>query len=397
MIELDLQTLVVVLIALCIAIGTSMISVVRLRRGSVALRYWSLALLALASGSLLLVLRETIPPLISVMAGNALIICAVALVGSVASSMTGQFLDGTHRWFFAAFTAPVLGLLYLTMDAIWPRLAYMAGVECYLVGQLAWQMRGSRLDSAEPRRTPSFLMEILLWIVFVETAIRAASIFALTPEGPFSEQPLVAIAYLVAILIITIGTCALVWHEMDVKDSAIARSIDIASGLPNQTVFVQLLEGRLASMEATNGGCIALLRVWPSLEAGTRLHPDDEATILRKAGTRIEKYLSQTDVLARVSEGEFGVLFRGDDTARAVRALEGALGSLQSRPIVGARGQYSINGAAALTACGSPIISSTQIIEGLRSGLADATTGGVRIVTARPLGHAKRANGRDHA
>ncbi len=397
MIRLDLQTLVVVVIALCVVIGTSMISVVRLRRGSGALWYWSLSLLALAAGSLLLVLRGTIPPLVSVMAGNALIICAVAFLGSVASSITGLFLDGTQRRFFAVLTAPVLGLLYLTVDAIWPRLAYMAAVECYLVGQLALQVRGSRLGSEKPRRAPVFLFEILLWIFFAETAFRAASIFALIPGGAFSQQPLVAVAYLVAILMITVGTCVLVWYEMDVRDDTIARSMDVASGLPNQAVFLQLLEGRLASMGATNGGSIALLRVWPTLEAGAHLHPGDEATILRKAGTRIDKYLDQTDVLARVHDGEFGVLFRGDDTARAVRALEEALGNLQSRPIVGERGHYSMNGNAALMTCGPSTSSPAQVIRSLRAGLDEVTAGGVRTVTASSLGHAMRANGTDRA
>jgi len=181
MLRLDLQTLVIVLIALCIAIGASLVSIAGRRRGTGTLWYWGLSLLTLACGSLLLVLRGTIPLLLSIMAGNALVICAVALLGNVASSLTKKFLDGTNRWFFAAATAPVLGLLYLAVEPIWPRVAYMAAVECYLVGQLAWQLRKSRIETGEPQRKSAFAFEILLWIFLAETAIRVVSTVVRTP------------------------------------------------------------------------------------------------------------------------------------------------------------------------------------------------------------------------
>lgn len=43
-------------------------------------------------------------------------------------------------------------------------------------------------------------------------------------------------------------------------------------------------------------------------------------------------------MLACVGENEFGVLFRGNDIARAIQALERALSSLQSSPVAGDRG-----------------------------------------------------------
>jgi len=394
---LDLQTLIVVLIALSVAIGVPLVSISRPRRGTGTLWYWGLALLALASGSLLLVLRGAIPPLVSIMAGNALVICAVALLGNVASSMTRQFLDGTHRWFFAAFTAPLLGLLYLAVEPIWPRVAYMAAVECFLVGQLAWQLRKTQRDSGEPRPKPVFAFEVLLWVFLAETVVRTVSTIALTPEDPFLEQSAVALAFLVAILIVAIGTCVMVWYELEVKDDAIARSIDVASGLPNQAVFLQLLEGRLASMAAVEGGSIALLRVTPAVEQGTHLESGEHAALFRKAGARIDRHLDHSDVLARVSDDEFGVLFRGNDTARAARALERALASLQSRTIAGERGQYPMNGTAALMTYEPSLKSAAQVIKRLRDGLDEVKMGGLRILTASAAGGALGANGTGRA
>lgn len=386
MFRLDLQTLVVVLIALSIAIGAPLAWISGPRRGTGALWYWGLCLLALASGSLLLVLRGVIPQLVSIMFGNALIICAIALLGNVASSLTKQFLDSTNRWFFAAITAPVLALMYLEVEPIWPRVAYMASVECYLIGQLAWQLRRSQIDSEEPQRKSVLAFEVLLWIFLTETLIRIVSIVTLTPEDPFFQQLSVAVAFLVAILLVAVATCVLIWHELDVKDDAIAKSIDVASGLPNQAIFLQLLEGRLASMTAIDGGSIALLRVRPSVREVTQLDPYEEATVLRKAGMRIDQFLDQSDVLARVGEDDFGILFRGSDIARAGQALERAMTSIQSRPMEGDRGRYLMNGTAALIACGSSVDSAAQVIKNLRDGLDGVMTGGVKILTAPSSG-----------
>ena len=367
------------------------------RRGTGALWYWGLGLLSLASGSLLLVLREIIPTIVSVMFGNALVICAVALLGNVASSLTKQFLDSRNRWFFALVTAPVLGLMYLAIEAIWPRIAYMAVVECYLVSQLAWQLRRSQAAQAEPRRRSVYAFEILLWVYLGETLLRIVATLALTPGDAFFRQALVAAAFLFAILVVAIGTCVLIWHELDIKDDALkfARSTDIASGLPNQVAFMQLLEGRLASMAVTGYGSIALLRIKPSVRKGAHLDPYEEATVFRAAGTRIDQFLDRSDVLARVSDDEFGVLFRGTDTARAVQALERALTDLQSRAIAGERGRYLMNGTAALSACGPSIGSAAQVMQSLRDGVDGVMMGDVKVLITQYPESAKTENGTD--
>ncbi len=395
MFPLDLQTLVAVLVALCVAIGAPLASISGPRRGTGALWYWALSLLALASGSLLLVLREYIPLLVSIIFGNALIICAVALLGNVASSLTKQYLDSTNRWFLAAVTGPVLGLLYVTVDPIWPRVAYMAAVECYLVGQLAWQLRRSQMDSEEPQHRSVFAFEVLLWAFLGETLVRTVSTLVVTPVEPFFQQALISTAFLIAILLVATGTCILIWHELDIKDEAIrfARSTDNASGLPNQVVFLQMLEGRLASMAASGNEIIALLHVAFSEKDGAHLDPYEAATVYRTAGARIDQFLERSDVLACVGDNEFGVLFRGNDIARAAQALERALSSLQSRPVTGDRGRYLMNGTAALIACGSTVASAAEIVKHLRDGLDGVMMGEVRILAAPQAGDAKSAVG----
>jgi GGDEF domain-containing protein len=397
MLWLDLQTLVFVLIALSVSIGAPLASFLGPRRGTGALWYWAMSLLALASGSLLLVLREIIPPIVSIMFGNALVICAVALLGNVASSLTKRFLDSTNRWFFAVITAPVLALMYLTLDPIWPRIAYMAAVECYLVGQLAWQLRGNRKDSGVPQRRSVLAFEVLLWVLLGETLVRTITTFTLTPGESFFRQSLISIAFLFAILLVAIGTCILIWHELDIKDEAIryARSTDIDSGLPNQMVFLWLLEGHLASMAATGDGSIALIRVRPLVKNYARLDPYEETMVYRSAGARIDQFLSRSDMLASVGDDEFGVLFRGNDVAQAVHTLERVLTGLQSRTVVGDRSQYLMNGSAVLIAGGSPIGSAAEVVKILRDGLHDMMMGEVRVLTTPYLGDAKSAVGTD--
>jgi GGDEF domain-containing protein len=378
---LDVQTLVVVLIALCLAVGVPMASSSGPRRGTGALWHWALALLALAAGSLLLVLREVIPELVSVMFGNALVICAIALIGNVAALMTQRYIDGTNRWFFAAVTAPVLGLSYLAVEAIWPRIAYMAAVECYLVGQLAWQMRRSRRDPESPRRRSALAFEILLWIFLAETALRFASAVVLTPDDEFLRQASVAIAFLVAILVVAVGTSVVTWYEMDVRDEALRRqkSTEIAAGLPNRQAFERLLEGRLASMTASRGS-IALLRLRILPSDGKRLDPGEEAAVFRRAGARLEQSFDRGDVLARVGDDEFGVLFRDGDAESAVQRLETGLAGLQLRRVSGERGRYRMEGRAALVAASLALGAPTQVVQALRREVDGAAAGQVRVL-----------------
>ena len=398
MIQFDLQTLIAALITMSVAIGVPMALISGPRRGTGALWYWALTLLALAAGSLLLVLRDSIPTLVSVMFGNALIICALALLGNVASTLTKQFLDGTNRWFFAALTAPFLGFLYLTVEPIWPRVAYMAMVECYLVGQLAWQLRRSRVGPGEPQRNPVFAFEVLLWIFFAETVIRIVSTMALTPGGTLFQQLSVAVAFLVAILLVAVGTCVLIWYELDVKDDAIrtAKSTDIGSGLPNRAIFLQLLEGRLASMVANGNGSVGLLRLKPAIANNAHLDPYEEVAVYRNAGIAIERALEHLDVLARVSDDEFGILFRGSDIAHSAQTLRAVLSGLQTRGVEGERGRYIMNGSATLIACGTSTESAAELVKILRDGLSDMLTGEVRVLVLPALGRAGNASGSGH-
>lgn len=395
MFRFDLQTLLAALITMSVAIGVPLALISGPRRGTGALWYWALTLLALAGGSLLLVLRDFIPTLVSVMFGNTLIICALALLGNVASSLTKQFLDGTNRWFFAAITAPFLGFLYLAVEPLWPRVAYMAAVECYLVGQLAWQLRRSRVPAGEPQRKPVFAFEVLLWIFFAETVVRIVSTIALTPGGTIFEQFSVAVAFLVAILLVAVGTCILIWHELDVKDDAIraAKSTDIDSGLPNRAIFLQLLEGRLGSMVANGNGIVALLRLKPAIVKDAHLDPYEEVPVYRNAGIAIERALDQLDVLARVSDDEFGILIHGSDIAQATQTLRAILSGLETRGVEGERGRYIMNGSATLTACGTSTESAAEVVRILRDGLSDMLTGEVRVLVAPTFGRTENAAG----
>lgn len=379
MLRLDLPTLATVLIVLGIAMGAPLAAISGPRRGTGALWYWALALLALAGGGLLLVARGIIPPIISVMFGNALIVYTLVQAGETASCLTNSSLDHSHRRFFALLTAPLLGVLFLTVDPIWPRVAYMAALEAYLVGQLAWQFhRASAVSGERPYRSV-FAFEVLLWCLLAETIIRTVAVLMLTPTEPFFAQTVISVAFMFAILLVAVGTSLLVWHELEVKDDALtfARTVDADSGLPNRVPYLEQLEARLAAGASV---CLALMKIAPAVKDGSHLDPLEEAQVYRNAGDRIAQFLDSADMLARVSEAEFAVLFKKNDIARASAALELALEKLHAGRVASKHGLYVIIGSAVLTTCDSSIGRAAEAMRYLRDGLHATLPGGVQVL-----------------
>lgn len=373
--RLDLATLIVVIIAMSAAIGVPLALTSGPRRGTGALWYWAMTLLALAGGALLLAAREIIPPVICVMFGNALIIFALALLGETASCLTGSSLDGTNRSFFSVITAPILGLMFFTIDAIWPRIAYMAMVEAYVVLQLACQVHRVRTISAEARRRrPVLVFEVLLWAFFTETLVRTFAVLVLTPAQPFFGQTVIAVAFLVAVILVAGMTCVVVWNEIDAKEGAIrhARSIDIDSGLPNRMLFLQQLEARLAAPANDGIGIVALMRCAPLVKPGASLDPLEEARIYRNVADQMVRFLQPRDMLARTGDNEFGVLFREHDTGQAGATLELALEQLRTRGAMGEGDRYRMSGAAALIARHAFSGSAADLMKLLRGSLNEA-------------------------
>jgi signal transduction histidine kinase len=287
LLQLDLPTLVVALVALSVAIGAPLALISGPRQGTRALRWWAFALLAVAGGSVLLVLRGAIPTLVSIVFGNALIIATLALVGEAASCLTSARLDARARVFLTAVTGPLLGVLYLTVEPIWPRVAYMAAAEAFLAGQLAWQLHRAR--KASGARHPSvFAFELLLWALLAETLFRTAAVLVLMPNTPYLGQTLVQVAFLFALLLVAVGTCTLIWHELAAKDDAIEVARTSAAAGRERQELLEREKRALQEADRSKDEFIAMMshELRNPLAALTtaswlleNLKPDDEASV----------------------------------------------------------------------------------------------------------------------
>jgi len=378
--QLDLPTLIVAFVAISVAIGVPLASISRPRRGTGALWYWSLALLSAAMGGTLLALRGFIPVIVAAMAGNALIICTLALVGEAAARMTEQYLDGTNRWFFAVATAPVMGVLYIAIDDITPRFVYMAVVQAFLVGQLAWQLRAARLRAADRHHPAARTLEVLLWVLFAEIAGRTLA-FALLPiQQTFFGQLAVAIAFLFAIVLAAAGTCAVIWYELSVKDAAIqqVKTTDVDSGLPNRSSFIELLGTHLAAGKP--GESVTLMRLRPVLEGGGRLDPFEEVALYRNVGVRIGWGLGRGDKLARFGADEFIALLGEGDLQRQRGLLAGMLVELRGTVTQAEQGRHQMEGAAVLVPCDATELPAWQLIGIMRGALDRLGPGEVKVL-----------------
>lgn len=378
--QLHLPTLIVAFVAICVGIGVPLASISGPRRGTGALWFWSLTILCAAAGSVLLAARGFIPLILSVMAGNALLVCTLALLGEAASRMTEQPLDGTNRWFFAVVTAPVLGVLYIAIDDIVPRFVYMAAVQAYIVAQLAWQLRGARLKSGERHHGAALTLEVLLWVLLVEKAIRTL-IFTLLPiEQTFFDQIALAVAFLFAIVLVAAGTCVMIWYELSVKDAAIhyVRTTDVDSGLPNRSAFIELLGSHLAEGKA--GESVALVRLRPVLEGGGRLDPFEEVALYRNVGIRIGWGLGRDDKLARFGADEYIALLAEGDAQRQRGLLSGMLVELRGSVTQAEQGRHRMEGAAVLVPCDATELPAWQLIGIMRGALDRLAPGEVKIL-----------------
>jgi GGDEF domain-containing protein len=267
----------------------------------------------------------------------------------------------------------------------------MAVVQCYLVGQLLWQLHTSPLGARKPQHNSVIAFEVLLWIYLGGTIMRIIAILALTPSEASLQGSLFPLAALLAILLIPIGTCVLIWHELEVRDEAIriATSTDISSGLPNRATFLRSLERHLASAPTQQASIVGLLRLKPLVR---NLEPYEEAAAYRSLGARIERFLARSDMLARTGDDEFGVLFHeGSDIARATTVLKYLLVDLQCSPVAGERDHHDMNAAAVLLSCGHSTGTAGEVVKILREGLEGTPLGEVRILTLPSRGAARSA------
>lgn len=390
MLNLDLTTLVVVLVALNAVIGAALAFTTSPTHGSGALWHWSLALLAVAGACLALVVRNMVPFVVSVMLGNVLLIYALERVGEVASALVDRSLDRRLRRMFTIITAPVLGLLYFTADEVWPRTLYMAVVEGWIVGQLAWQMREARAFHLQ-RPHPSVLaFEGILWVLFAEQCVRAIVVVVHTPDELMGGSTLVSTGFLIAILLVVIGTFVLVWNELEVKRNALdhAMTTDPESGLPNRVLFFRELETWLASRNgagresgtAKGIGAAALVQVKPLKIDGLSVDPYQEGYVLGSVGVALSRYLGPSDLIARVSLDKFALLFRSGEVERLDAMMKRLLADLQTRGVPVEGGRCLVEVQASLIACDTSVTSAAEVLRLLHAGLAGVTVEEVQVL-----------------
>ena len=377
---LDVPTLIVAFALVSVAIGVPLASMTSPRRGTGGLWYWSWGLLAGAAGAALLALRGPIPIVISVMAGNALVIGGIALMGEAVACMIEQRINNRLRWFFTAATPLVLGVLYAAVDSITPRFLYMAAVETCLIAQLAWQLRIASRRAAERHHPAALAFEILLWAFLAETLFRVIGLALFPQQETFFGQTLLSVAFLFGLVFVAIGSCVLIWHELTVKDDAIryARDTDIDSGLLNRLAFMQLLSASLAA--GRKGKAVALIRLRPVELGGGRLDPFEEANLYRNLAVRIESHLALSDVLARFSDDEFIVLFPAGGIKTQAEAVAALLADLRDEQIQADRHRYHVEGAAVLVSCEATDQPSWQLFGLMRSELDGLKAGDIRVM-----------------
>ena len=318
--QIDMRTALLLMSISSLVYGLLLAAVWAVRRREIALAFWSVASLCAAGGSLLYVLRGTIPDLLSIATGNMLML----LSGTVRWAGLRRF-EGLHTPAWQYLSAP---LILFGVAAFTEPLGLTAAHRTVIILLAAVLFNGLilrdslRAYGAEPMVTRKMLIASIGLIIVLDV-VQLAVVWLQQPRADLSFTawqgwyPMVMLVFFSTYALVNLSSFVMLFerHESRLLRAA---SIDALTGLLNRAGFTQLAD-RQRQRSVRDGKPLSVLVMdldWFK-SINDRYGHDAGDAVLNAFAQTARAALRPTDLLSRPGGEEFWALLPETDLADA--------------------------------------------------------------------------------
>lgn len=298
-----------------------------------AIRLWSVAALLLSAGYLLIALRGSVADILSVAAGNTLVVGAVALSWSALR----RFRAAAGRdWLGASATA--LTFVVLTVNVFYlpvtaPRVVWVSAIVMLLFARNALELR----RNAPPECRSSYgFTEAVCWVTAAIVAVRGG-VIAMQPADAdtLAAAPVNALPFLFLTGVIAAATLGVFWIEVQYLQRELVHSSrhDSLTGLLNRPAFLDAVARELSRVERGAGTLsVAMLDLDHFKLVNDRYGHQVGDRVLRTFADILQASIRKHDIAGRYGGEEFTLLMPDTDREMALRVLERVRAEFESHP-----------------------------------------------------------------
>lgn len=333
---LDISTLVILTIAVCMSLGTSALIFSRLQQGTRGMRSWGAGMVGLGAGYLLLYLHPYMAHLGLAYGGMIVCLASVLLMYRALLRITDTSSSRT-RFNIIVIAGVVGGWLYFTFwtPSIHGQLDTASVAISVITARAAWDLW---VHARRHRyRAPAVVVAVLLVLVAVsplaEIPLRAGFPDAQDPILVYGPPDVV----FVRLLMIVVLSMSVLWLEIsrlydEIENQAMH---DELTGTSSRRAVIAQLQRELARTERNGSRCsIAIFDADHFKQVNdTWGHPVGDE-VLKQITKAISGIIRRYDTLGRYGGEEFLLVMPGTDSAGAFVMADRARRAVQEQPYV---------------------------------------------------------------
>jgi PAS domain S-box-containing protein len=331
---LDTITMLMALTVLCCTFSFAMLLIWRFFSSGFPMSLWALSMGACGVGSLLVALRDRIPPFFSYMVGNLLVICCFCLIWWGVSVHRGSKpFRRTISVTLPLFSALFAWFVYVEPDMAWRAVILRSFSIFYLAGATATLLKGGMKRLTPMERVALVALATNLLFHLLTAGMQLAS---MSYRAPLRDNVYIAFTALLSLIGVTLWGLAVILVKLEKLVEEIRRAENSSHSAKNlletiidhipSPIFLKDRQGRLL---VCNRGLADLLGVSPEEARGKTSHDffppvladkqrADDLTVLQSGEMLV------TDELLELADGRR--LF--ETTKLAVRDQGGEIASL---------------------------------------------------------------------
>jgi len=385
---LDVRTLQVVTIIVCIVLGPVSLAFHRAQAYMQPSRFWGAALVALAGGLALINLHTLAPDFVSKVLGPGLLGLTMIFAETSARSMLGQSRPDVLGWtYLGLFFLALLALQSISADA-WLHHMLAMGMLGFLACRTAYAFhRCGETREGRPLRAIA-----ILFLLFGAAMVLRGLLFSESSESQASPDP-VGIEGLMLVGLIAgllLGTILLLWVMSERFNQKLRQivSADLPTGTLNRPAFIKHFEREVSRSRRLSASQFAILLV--DVDHLGRIsdaygHRTGDR-LLEKTVEVLRGIVRAHDLIGRLEGDAFVLLLPGTQREGAVSLAERARGEIEKRlpALVGIKNPATVSiGIAVFGEHGDSWDAMLRVAETAAQRAKDS--GGNRVEVAAPI------------